>query len=92
MQGQLTKVDSLLLSELEDCPMSLACHPKLPLLAAGINSMATTITRGENQNCRLFSTEQGKLEIERTLSTSTSKNAKEYQVYTYYNSSDQNEF
>lgn len=78
---ELIKVDSLLLSEKEDCPMSLACHPNRPLLATGINSMATIIEGGgPNQNCRIFHTDDGKLEIDTTFSTSTSKNTEEYQV------------
>lgn len=80
VKRQLTELDSLLLSDKEDCPMSIACHPRSPLLAAGINSITETIQQGENKNCRVFNTEYGKLELESTLSTSTSKNTEEYQV------------
>jgi hypothetical protein len=29
---QLIQIDSILLSDKEDCPMSIACHPKVKVL------------------------------------------------------------
>ncbi|KAI8370414.1 quinon protein alcohol dehydrogenase-like superfamily [Radiomyces spectabilis] len=76
----------LALSDEEDCPMSIACHPELPLFAAGINGTAQDIQQGKNPNCRLFSLEHG-IEPVREISTSTQKNADEYQKVTRFSRS-----
>ncbi|CEP11647.1 hypothetical protein [Parasitella parasitica] len=104
---KLEKIDTVLLSDKEDCPMSIACHPKvcphaimvmqkftysayllkLPFLVAGINSSENAIHEGNNQNCRIFNTEYGKLNLKLTLSTSTCKSMDEYQRVTRFSRS-----
>ncbi|KAI8643185.1 quinon protein alcohol dehydrogenase-like superfamily [Parasitella parasitica] len=84
---KLEQIDTVLLSDKEDCPMSIACHPNMPLLVAGINSSEDAIHEGNNQNCRIFDTEYRKLHMKLTLSTSTCKLMEEYQRITRFSRS-----
>ncbi|EPB92233.1 hypothetical protein HMPREF1544_00802 [Mucor circinelloides 1006PhL] len=84
---KLEQMDAMLLSDKEDCPMSIACHPKLPLLVAGINSSEEVIKEGHNLNCRVFGTEYGQLQLKSALSTSTCKSIDEYQRVTRFSRS-----
>ncbi|KAI8077617.1 WD40-repeat-containing domain protein [Thamnidium elegans] len=83
----MIQLDSVLLSEKEDCPISIACHPKLPLLAVGINSTAEKIEKGENMNCRIFNTDSEHLRLKYAISTSTCKVVDEYQKVTRFSQS-----
>ncbi|CAO0799713.1 unnamed protein product [Mucor circinelloides] len=84
---KLEQMGAMLLSDKEDCPMSIACHPKLPLLVAGINSSEEVIKEGHNLNCRVFGTEYGQLQLKSALSTSTCKSIDEYQRVTRFSRS-----
>lgn len=84
---KLEQIDTMLLSDKEDCPMSIACHPKLPLLAAGINNSEEDIKEGNNLNCRIFDTEYGKIQLKSLFSTSTCKSIDEYQRITRFSKS-----
>ncbi|KAG0746484.1 hypothetical protein G6F57_008504 [Rhizopus arrhizus] len=76
---KLTRVDSLLLSEKGDCPISITCHPQLPLLAAGINSSKDNSKQENNLNCKLFQTKDNKITLKQQISASQSKLTAEYQ-------------
>ncbi|KAI7876947.1 WD40 repeat-like protein [Lichtheimia hyalospora FSU 10163] len=65
----------------QDCPMSVACHPTLPLIAAGINDNDTVIENGENRSCRLF---DNAIKATDTAFASTSRNTEDYQKVTRF--------
>ncbi|CDS12143.1 hypothetical protein LRAMOSA04338 [Lichtheimia ramosa] len=70
----------------QDCPMSVACHPTLPLIAAGINDNDASIEKGENRSCRLFELDQSINAIKptNTAFASTSRNTEDYQKVTRF--------
>ncbi|CDH53313.1 prolactin regulatory element-binding protein [Lichtheimia corymbifera JMRC:FSU:9682] len=70
----------------QDCPMSVACHPTLPLIAAGINDNDTVIENGENRSCRLFELDLSSHAIKPTDTAyaSTSRNTEDYQKVTRF--------
>ncbi|KAI8069478.1 quinon protein alcohol dehydrogenase-like superfamily [Gongronella butleri] len=72
------------LSPAEDCVMSVATHPQLPLVAAGINASQDLIGKGENQQCRLFDLEDGSFHPVQSTCTSTNRNPEEYQKITRF--------
>ncbi|KAI9020674.1 hypothetical protein CLU79DRAFT_754934 [Phycomyces nitens] len=69
----------LSLSQNDDCPRSIACHPKLDIVAAGVNSI-----KGENTNCRLFRLEESRIMATEAVCTNTNKSADEYQKVTRF--------
>ncbi|KAI9476196.1 MAG: hypothetical protein EXX96DRAFT_486503 [Benjaminiella poitrasii] len=67
--------------------MSIACHPNLPMLIAGINSSEEDIKQGNNLNCRIFDIDYGRIQFKTKFSTSTCKNPEEYQKITRFSRS-----
>ncbi|KAI8098728.1 WD40-repeat-containing domain protein [Halteromyces radiatus] len=84
---RLKETSSVELSEQEDCAMSVATHPQLPMIAAGINSSHELIEQGQNQQCRLFDTHEGTIKMIKKTCTSSSKNPEEYQKITRFSHS-----
>ncbi|CAO3597633.1 unnamed protein product [Absidia cylindrospora] len=78
---------ALELSEQEDCAMSVATHPQLPMIATGINSSLEEIQKGQNQQCRLFDAHEGNIKKVKTTCTSSNKNPEEYQKITRFSHS-----
>ncbi|CAO3623654.1 unnamed protein product [Cunninghamella echinulata] len=64
--------------------MSVATHPQLPLIAAGINSSLEQIQQGQNKQCRLFDTHDGNIKLVKSVCTSTSKDPEVYQKITRF--------
>ncbi|CAO3689130.1 unnamed protein product [Rhizopus stolonifer] len=83
----LTQLNSLNLSEKEDCPMSIACHPQLSLLAVGINGSEEDIKKGNSMNCRIFDVTNNEIILKQKITTSRSKDVAEYQKVTRYSRS-----
>ncbi|SAM07106.1 hypothetical protein [Absidia glauca] len=81
---RLKETSSLELSEQEDCAMSVATHPQLPMIAAGINSSQEQIQQGQNEQCRLYDTHGGRIKQVNTTCTSSSKNPEDYQKITRF--------
>ncbi|KAI8146089.1 quinon protein alcohol dehydrogenase-like superfamily [Fennellomyces sp. T-0311] len=73
----------------KDCPMSVACHPTLPLFATGINDEADVIKRGENQSCHLFELGSSTIQPLNKASASTTRNIQDYQKVTRFSRSGQ---
>ncbi|KAI9494056.1 hypothetical protein BDB00DRAFT_882902 [Zychaea mexicana] len=69
--------------------MSVACHPKLPLFATGINDEANVIERGENQSCHLFELGSSTIQPLNKTSASTTRNVEDYQKVTRFSRSGQ---
>ncbi|KAI9312973.1 WD40-repeat-containing domain protein [Dichotomocladium elegans] len=69
--------------------MSVAIHPDLPLIAAGINSQKQQIEKGMNKSCWLFSVDDIKKTIVpiTAVSASTCRNVEEYQKVTRFSPS-----
>ncbi|KAI8339357.1 WD40-repeat-containing domain protein [Chlamydoabsidia padenii] len=67
--------------------MSVATHPQLPMIAAGINGSHEQIQKGQNQQCRLFDTHEGQIKQVKATCTSSSKNPEEYQKITRFSHS-----
>jgi len=55
----------------EDAPMSMSAVPELSQLVCGINSSEESLQKGQNQNCRAFSIQEGKISFLRSQSTLT---------------------
>ncbi|KAI8375466.1 WD40-repeat-containing domain protein [Blakeslea trispora] len=70
--------------EIDGCPMSIACHPKRYLIAAGINSSENQIRAGANTSCRLFNMNSNKIQHQMSLSVSISKQPQDYQKVTRF--------
>ncbi|ORX63030.1 WD40 repeat-like protein [Hesseltinella vesiculosa] len=81
---KLKEIMTVDLSLEDDCVMSVAAHPQLPLVAAGINGSTDMILKGDNQQCRLFDLGQGRFEAVQATCTSTNRNPEEYQKITRF--------
>ncbi|OAD72797.1 hypothetical protein PHYBLDRAFT_65282 [Phycomyces blakesleeanus NRRL 1555(-)] len=71
----------LSLSPEDACPMSIACHPKMDIVAVGVNK---SIDKGENTNCQLFKLEESRIVATEAVCTNTNKSADEYQKVTRF--------
>ncbi|KAF9076354.1 WD40 repeat-like protein [Rhodocollybia butyracea] len=63
----ISQQDEFELAKGEDAPMSMATHAKT--IVCGVNSAPEQLEKGENENCRVFGVENGKISSIRTRGT-----------------------
>lgn len=78
----LQLLDELELANGEDAPMSMASHTKTSSIICGVNSTMEKIGKGQNENCRVFSVEDQKLELLNTKGTIPPDDIEDYQKVT----------
>ncbi|KAJ6539193.1 quinon protein alcohol dehydrogenase-like superfamily [Mycena capillaripes] len=78
----ITLVDELELERGEDTPMSMATNIEAGTLACGINSPEEKMTKGENENCRVYAFKEEKLGLVRAHGTLVSGDLEDYQKVT----------
>ncbi|KAJ7742418.1 quinon protein alcohol dehydrogenase-like superfamily [Mycena maculata] len=81
----ITLVDELELERGEDAPMSMATNLEAGnagTLACGVNSPEDKLTKGENENCRVYAFKEQKLGLLRTHGTLVSGDLDDFQKVT----------
>ncbi|PPQ65220.1 hypothetical protein CVT26_000197 [Gymnopilus dilepis] len=61
--------DEFELEKGEDAPMSMAAHKDSRTIVCGVNSVEEKLLKGENDNCRAFSMEGGKITLLKATNT-----------------------
>ncbi|KAJ7499072.1 WD40 repeat-like protein [Mycena latifolia] len=75
-------IDELELERGEDAPMSMATHLEAGTLACGVNSPEEKLSKGENENCRVYAFKEQKLGLLQTHGTLVSGDLDDYQKVT----------
>ncbi|KAF8592380.1 WD40 repeat-like protein [Ramaria rubella] len=70
----------------EDAPMSMAVHTGRMELVCGINSTIEQLQKGENENCRVYTVKDRKINLYRKSGTFQSNDAEDYQNVTAFSS------
>ncbi|KAJ7507576.1 WD40 repeat-like protein [Mycena galericulata] len=78
----ITLVDELELERGEDAPMSMATNIEAGTLACGVNSPEEKLSKGENENCRVYAFKEQKLGLVRTKGTLISGDLEDFQKVT----------
>ncbi|KAJ7095233.1 WD40 repeat-like protein [Mycena belliarum] len=78
----ITLVDELELERGEDAPMSMATHLEAGTLACGVNSAEEKLSKGENENCRVYAFKEQKLGLLQTYGTLVSGDLDDFQKVT----------
>ncbi|KAJ6599220.1 WD40 repeat-like protein [Mycena vulgaris] len=83
----ITLVDELELERGEDAPMSMATHLEASTchagtLACGVNSPEEMLSKGENENCRVYAFKEQKLALLQTRGTLVSGDLDDFQKVT----------
>ncbi|POY72890.1 hypothetical protein BMF94_4051 [Rhodotorula taiwanensis] len=86
-QRQLSLKQEHELSREEDAPMTIAIDLETKALAAGINSSATELEKGVNENLRVFSFAGENIEYQKRSSTLSSTDPDHYQKVTAFSRS-----
>ncbi|KAJ7283837.1 WD40 repeat-like protein [Mycena rebaudengoi] len=78
----ITLVDELELERGEDAPMSMAADLETGTLACGVNSPEEQLSKGQNENCRVYALKEQKLGLVRTHGTLISGDLEDFQKVT----------
>ncbi|KAJ7088610.1 quinon protein alcohol dehydrogenase-like superfamily [Mycena epipterygia] len=78
----ITLIDELELKRGEDAPMSMATNLESGTLACGVNSPKESLSKGENENCRVYAFKEQKLALLKTHGTLVSGDLDDFQKVT----------
>ncbi|KAJ7228813.1 WD40 repeat-like protein [Mycena pura] len=78
----IAPVDELELERGEDAPMSMAANLETGTLACGVNSPEEMLSKGENENCRVYALKEQKLGLLSTHGTLISGDLDDFQKVT----------